>query len=186
MGSQRVGHDWATDLISELLYNIVVVFAIHCMNQPWVYTCSPFWTPLPPPSASHPSESSQCTGPECPHAWTWTVDLFHISMQGHSKRSEQHKKRRRCRAAHSLCDRSCEQLTGREGGRERTRRRQHRRPSHNLVYTLRAVRNSWKVFSTVIRGSALPLRGIPLAVASRINFSKRIREAGRAIRKLLK
>ena len=36
------------------------------MNQPWVYMCSPSWTPLPPPSPSHPSESSQCTSPECP------------------------------------------------------------------------------------------------------------------------
>ena len=25
------------------------------MNPPWVYICSPCWTPLPPPSPSHPS-----------------------------------------------------------------------------------------------------------------------------------
>ena len=36
------------------------------MNQPWVYTCSPSWTPLPPPSPPHPSGSSQCTSPEHP------------------------------------------------------------------------------------------------------------------------
>ena len=36
------------------------------MNQPWVYTCSPSWTPLPPSSPSHPSGSSQCTSPEHP------------------------------------------------------------------------------------------------------------------------
>ena len=36
------------------------------MNQPQVYTCSPSWTPLPPPSPSHPSGLSQCTGFECP------------------------------------------------------------------------------------------------------------------------
>ena len=36
------------------------------MNQPWVYMCSPFCTPLPPPSPSHPSGSSQCTSPEHP------------------------------------------------------------------------------------------------------------------------
>ena len=36
------------------------------MNQPWVYMCSPPWTPLPPPSPSHPSGLSQCTGPERP------------------------------------------------------------------------------------------------------------------------
>ena len=28
--------------------------------------CPPSWTPLPPPSPSHPSGSSQCTGPEHP------------------------------------------------------------------------------------------------------------------------
>ena len=36
------------------------------MNQPRVYMCSPSWTPLPPPSPSHPSGSSQCTSPEHP------------------------------------------------------------------------------------------------------------------------
>ena len=36
------------------------------MNQPWVYMCPPSWTPLPPPSPSLTSESSQCTGFECP------------------------------------------------------------------------------------------------------------------------
>ena len=34
------------------------------MNQPWIYMCSPSWNRLPPPSPSHPSGSSQCTGPE--------------------------------------------------------------------------------------------------------------------------
>ena len=36
-------------------------FAIHQHESPWVYTCSPSWTPLPPPSPYHPSGSSQCT-----------------------------------------------------------------------------------------------------------------------------
>ena len=36
------------------------------LNLPWVYTCSPSWTPLPPPYSSHPSGSSQCTSPEHP------------------------------------------------------------------------------------------------------------------------
>ena len=36
------------------------------MNQPWMYMCPPSWTPLPPPSPSHPSGLSQCTSPECP------------------------------------------------------------------------------------------------------------------------
>ena len=34
------------------------------MNSPWVYTCSPSWIPLPPPSTHHPSRSSQCISPE--------------------------------------------------------------------------------------------------------------------------
>ena len=33
-----------------LLYNIVLVLPYISMNPPWVYTCSPSWTPLPPPS----------------------------------------------------------------------------------------------------------------------------------------
>ena len=36
------------------------------MNQLWVYMCSPSLSPLPPPSLSHPSGSSQCTSPEHP------------------------------------------------------------------------------------------------------------------------
>ena len=48
----------------EANYNIVVVLSYIDMNQPWVYMCSPSWTPFPPPSPSHPSGSSQCTSPE--------------------------------------------------------------------------------------------------------------------------
>ena len=36
------------------------------MNQPCVYMCPSSWTPLPPPSLSHPSGLSQCTSFECP------------------------------------------------------------------------------------------------------------------------
>ena len=36
------------------------------MNPPQVYTCSPSWTPVPPPSLYHPSGSSQCTSPQHP------------------------------------------------------------------------------------------------------------------------
>ena len=36
------------------------------MYPPQVYTCSPSWTPLPPPSPYHPSGSSQCTSPKHP------------------------------------------------------------------------------------------------------------------------
>ena len=50
------------------------------MNPPWVYMCSPSWTPLPPPSLSHPSGSSYCHQPWAPCLMhrTWTGCLFHI------------------------------------------------------------------------------------------------------------
>ena len=70
-----------------LLYNIVLVLPYIDMNLPWVYTCSPFWTPLPPPSPSHPSGSSQCTSPEHPVSCIepglvihFTYDSLHVSM----------------------------------------------------------------------------------------------------------
>ena len=57
------------------------------MNQPWVYWCSPPWTPVTPPSPSHPSGSSQCTSPEHPVsciepglAICFTYDNTHVSM----------------------------------------------------------------------------------------------------------
>ena len=57
------------------------------MNPPRVYTCSPSWTPLPPPSPSHPSGSSQCTSPEHPVsrvkpglAICFIYDNMHVSM----------------------------------------------------------------------------------------------------------
>ena len=56
------------------------------MNTPRVYTCSPSWSPLPPPSPSHPSGSSQCTSPEHPVscigpglAICFTYDIIHVS-----------------------------------------------------------------------------------------------------------
>ena len=49
-----------------LLYNIVLVLPYINMNPPRLYTCSPSWTPLPPPSPYHPSGSSQCTSPKLP------------------------------------------------------------------------------------------------------------------------
>ena len=48
------------------LYNIVLVLPNIEMNLPQVYTCSPSWTLLPPPSPYHPSGSSQCTSPKHP------------------------------------------------------------------------------------------------------------------------
>ena len=57
------------------------------MNQPWVYMCPPSRTPLPPPSPSHPSGLSQCTGFECPVLYIelglviyFTYGNIHVSM----------------------------------------------------------------------------------------------------------
>ena len=54
------------------------------MNQPWIYMCSPFRSPLPPPSPSNPSGSSQCTSPEhLSHAsnlgW-WSVSPLRVYL----------------------------------------------------------------------------------------------------------
>jgi len=57
------------------------------MNPPQVYTCSPSWTPLSPPSPYHPSGSSQCTSPEHPVSCIepvlmirFTCDNLHVWM----------------------------------------------------------------------------------------------------------
>ena len=57
------------------------------MDLPRVYMCSPSWTPLPSPSPSHPSRSSQCINPEHPVsciepglAIHFTYDNIHVSM----------------------------------------------------------------------------------------------------------
>ena len=70
-----------------LLYNIVLVLPYINMNPPWVYTCSPSWTPLLPPFPYHRSGSSQCTSPEhsvsCIEpglAIHFTYDNIHVSM----------------------------------------------------------------------------------------------------------
>ena len=70
-----------------LFYSIVVVLPYIDMNQPRVYMCSPSWAPLPPPSLSHPSGSSQCTSTEHPVsciepglAVCFTYDNIHVSM----------------------------------------------------------------------------------------------------------
>ena len=62
-------------------------FAYIIMHPPWVYTCSPSWTPLPPPSPYHPSGSSQCTSPKLPVsciepglATHFIHDILHVSM----------------------------------------------------------------------------------------------------------
>ena len=57
------------------------------MILPWLYTCSPSRTPLPPPSPQHPSGSSPCTSPK--HAVScirhrlairFLHDSIHVSM----------------------------------------------------------------------------------------------------------
>ena len=57
------------------------------MHPPQVYTHSPSWTPLLPPSPYHPSGSSQCTSPEHPVSSIkpglvirFTYDIIHLSM----------------------------------------------------------------------------------------------------------
>ena len=57
------------------------------MNPPRVYTCSPSWTLLRPPSPYHPSGSSQCTSPKHPVPCMesalmicFIYDIIHISM----------------------------------------------------------------------------------------------------------
>ena len=66
-----------------LLYNIVLVLPYIDMNPPWMYMCSPSWTPLPPPFPSHPSGSSQHQ-PRAPcimHvAIRFTCNNLHVSM----------------------------------------------------------------------------------------------------------
>ena len=74
-------------LLFILLYNIVLVLPYINMHPPWVYTCSPSWTPLPPPSPYHPSGSSQYTSPKHPVSCIepglvicFTYDIIHVSM----------------------------------------------------------------------------------------------------------
>ena len=68
-------------------YNIVLVLPYINMNLPRVYTCSPSWTPLPPPSPYHPSGLPQCTRPKHPVssiepglAIHFIYDIIHVSM----------------------------------------------------------------------------------------------------------
>ena len=62
-------------------------FAIYQHDPPQVYTCSPSWTLLLPPSPYHPSGSSQCTSPKHPVsciepglAISFIYDSIHVSM----------------------------------------------------------------------------------------------------------
>ena len=78
---------WIYLFIYFLLYNIVLVLPYINMNPPWVYTCSPSWTPFPPPSLYHPSGSSHCTSPKHPVSCIerglvihFLYDIIHVSM----------------------------------------------------------------------------------------------------------
>ena len=71
----------------EVNYNIVLVLPYINMNPPQVYTCFPFWAPLPPLSPYHPSGSSQCTSPKHPAsciepglALRFIYDIIHVSV----------------------------------------------------------------------------------------------------------
>ena len=70
-----------------LLCNTVLVLPYINMNLPRVYTCSPSWTPFPPPSPYYLSGSSQCTSPKHPAscikprlAIRFLHDSIHVSM----------------------------------------------------------------------------------------------------------
>ena len=87
MSKNMTGFFFFWVLFIYFLYNIVLVLPYIDMSLPWVYMCSPSWTPLLPPSPSHPSGSSQCTSPEHPVsciepglAICFTYDNIHVSM----------------------------------------------------------------------------------------------------------
>ena len=100
MGSQRVRHNWAANSFTSFFkhikkknyWRLITLqycsgFAIYHMNRPWVYVCPPSWTPLPPPSPSHPSGLSQGTDFECPVSCIklglviyFTYGNIHVSM----------------------------------------------------------------------------------------------------------
>ena len=74
-------------LLLFLLYNIVLVLPYINMHLPWVYICSPSWTPFPPPFPYHPSGSSQCTSPKLPVSCIepglvihFLYDIIHVLM----------------------------------------------------------------------------------------------------------
>ena len=67
-----------------LLYNIVLVLPYTDMDPPWVYMCSPSWTPLPPPSPSLSIIPAPALR-SCIMHLTWagihfTYDNLHVSM----------------------------------------------------------------------------------------------------------
>ena len=79
---------WIILLFIYLFYFTILYWSLPYIdsNPPWVYMCSPSWTPLPHPSPSHPSGSSQCPSPEHPVSCIepglvicFTYDNLHVS-----------------------------------------------------------------------------------------------------------
>ena len=57
------------------------------IHHRYIYTSSPSWTPLPPPSLHHPSGSSQCNSPKHPVSCiepglviSFIYDIIHVSV----------------------------------------------------------------------------------------------------------
>ena len=70
------------------------------MNQPWIYMCSPSRSPLPPPTPSHPSGSSQCTSPE--HSNQCQEEKRREKRQAGGKKSKREKKKRKINLIYPL------------------------------------------------------------------------------------
>ena len=74
------------------LYNIVLVLPYINMNLPWVYTCSPSWTLLPPPSHPIPLGHPSAPAPSIlNHAsnldWWFVSHMILYMFQCHSPKS---------------------------------------------------------------------------------------------------
>ena len=75
-----------------LLYNIVLLLPYINMNLPWVYTCSPSWTLLPPPSHPIPLGHPSAPAPSIlNHAsnldWWFVSHMILYMFQCHSPKS---------------------------------------------------------------------------------------------------
>ena len=62
---------------------MVVVFAIHWHESAMDYMCSPSRSPLPPPSPSHPSGSSQCTALKQVYYQGWNRSPAQVGCMRH-------------------------------------------------------------------------------------------------------
>ena len=60
------------------LCSVVLVLSCVSMGPLQVYTCSPCWALLPPPSPCRPSGSSRCTSPKHPVSFIEPGLAFHI------------------------------------------------------------------------------------------------------------